>query len=180
MGVVLNGWGGGEVKHFAAQADGSGVVLMHLDKAYGRGNRLSDWESGDIRATRSFLVDYSERSGAPALFAVADQLAGPGGKTWTMHIAGEVTIDGSRFTIKGAGGATMAGVFAAPADVKLSVEKGSETHALRTTGDGEFFVVMVVGKDRLPELRVEGQGADLSVKAGSQTLCVKAGLLVLK
>ncbi|HBB33605.1 MAG TPA: hypothetical protein DDZ80_00700 [Cyanobacteria bacterium UBA8803] len=141
---------------FQAESDGSGVVSL----------QRYNWQ-------RSFGVDYSGLSGTPGLFVVVDRFVGedkPTNKTWLMHIDGELAIDGQRFTVQAASGATMQGTFVAPQKVRLTSEKSQVGRVLRASGSDRFFVVMTVQQGTPPQVEVLGNGWDGQVKVGEQIL----------
>ena len=136
-----------------------------------------------IRGMRSFGVDYSGRSGAPAAFAIVDRIAGGGRKVWMWQLATRpedtaVSIEGGRFTIR-QGGASLVGTFLAPEDVKLELASGAQDihlkygnrgerslHAVHAVGGPEFFVVMTLQRGPAPEVRAAGRGLGARVTVG--------------
>jgi len=90
-----NGRGLGKEIYFEPQSDGSGAVGAEMSDVYRDGDL-------PIRATRHFAVDFSGKSGAPALLAVVDQLDGGAEKTWVMHSGGKATsVSSGEFSMTG-------------------------------------------------------------------------------
>jgi hypothetical protein len=87
-----------------------------------------------------------------------------------MHTQETVKIDGRRFTIQAASGATMQGTFVTPSNVKIAFEPREKGGVLRATGSGGFFVVMTVQNAAAPLVEIEGNGLDSRVKVGGQTI----------
>ena len=94
----------GIVLHADAHDDGSGSVSIDLADVYA-GNSSTDperpkplydiygsirrpWAFKDlgIRGMRAIAVDYSGKSGAPAMVVIVDRITGGGPKTWTWQI----------------------------------------------------------------------------------------------
>jgi len=195
--------------HFEGRDNGSGVISMDMNLVYSGTKTIKDSEGNEkkaslvdhafvlrrenlldlgIRGMRSVAVDYSGRSGAPALLAIVDNISGGGGKVWQWQLpklddkSVGVNIEGATFTIT-QGDASLKATFIAPADVKLRVARGEETihlkygkydkvnlNAVHATGGDEFFVVMTLQKTAAPEVNVSGSGINAKVLVGSQTL----------
>jgi len=150
---------------FQAEANGSGVVSL----------RRENW-------VRSLAVDYSSASGAPGLFVVVDKFTDGEAlqeKTWVMHTQETVKIDGRRFTIQAASGATMQGTFVTPSNVKIAFEPREKGGVLRATGSGGFFVVMTVQNGAATKVEIEGNGLDSRVKVGGQTIEFRENRIIL-
>lgn len=178
----MDGRAGGERTFFHAEGDGSGVVSADLSGVYG------------AAGFRSFAVDYSGVCGSPALIAVADRVEAGGRKTWRMQGRGQATAEGNRFTVRGPGGATLSGVFLAPADVRISLpgrkarggpaaRPGRSGYTLRATGSkgqgGSFFVVMTIQRGEAPRLRAVGKGLDAEAVVGSRRVAFDGERIVL-
>lgn len=174
-------WNAGKPISFESRPDGSGTVSLRTDDIF-RPN--SDPPVG-IGSVRSFAADYSGAAGVPGLFAVADRFLGSTEaeefreKVWVMHTEGEVTLQGQRFTIRAANGATMAGTFVAPAPVKLSWQKTATGGKILAAGGSEFFVVMSVQQGSAPAVQVSGSGLNATVKVGEQEIRFEGDRLVL-
>ena len=179
------------------QDDGSGRLSLTMDGIYihrvkekvefgTEQRRRVRWEARGlqdlgIRATRSMAVDYSGRSGAAAVIAIGDRLTGTqGANTWqlTTEAAHEVAVDGNRFTITAADGASLAGTVVRPAGAKVRVEASQHVHEINYHGahrrsrfdrksvlvkgvdkDQEFLVVLTLQKARVPAVAVDAAGA---------------------
>lgn len=143
-------WGDAQPIFFEAGSM-SAVVSMNMDNVY----RQEKEPPVGIKSLRSFAVDYSGVSGVAGLFAVVDKFVGGEKKTWTMHTQEEnVEIDKEGFTIKAESGATMRGIFVAPAEVEVSFVKREGGGIITATGGDEFFVVMMVQKGFMPEVKI--------------------------
>lgn len=156
------GFGPARASYSDFREDGSGVVTLNMDEVY---RDEKDQDVG-IRGLRSFAVDYGGRSGAPALFAVADRLKGGPSKLWTMHPDGEVKIEGRSFTVRGPRGATLRGTFLAPAELQLATKGGS----ILAMGGDEYFVVMTLQKGAAPPVEAEGAGLESRARVGDQVV----------
>lgn len=105
--LQLNGGARGRVIHHETRADGSGSLVVSLDDVYtktvfderGRALALYDvygnvprpnafGESG-ITGFRSMAVDYSGKSGAPAVIVIADRVEGVERALWAWQLDGE-------------------------------------------------------------------------------------------
>jgi hypothetical protein len=131
--------------------------------------KLDDCYAGH-KVLRACAVDYSGSSGAPLLFAVVDQVAGPKSRTavWQMVVERDraVEVAGNLVTLKGAGGFSLCATVVAPASPKI--EKSDEEHSfeanyldihrkalfprtvVKVSGGDSFFVIMTVSKTPVP------------------------------
>lgn len=175
-----NGWPGGKRLTSELFDDGGGIVTADISGAYSAGERLADARDGGIRAIRSFAVDYSGRCGAPALFIVADHITGDKETIWVMHTAAKPTVTGNVFTLAGPDGATLQGTVASPANAKIGVQEGEETHTITIPGEGEFLIVMTVQRNQKPPaVTAEGTGLAIQVRVGKVDVSLGGGKLVL-
>jgi hypothetical protein len=142
----------GVILHHHAEADGSGSIRIGLDDVYatfdpenkrlysrmGNFRRASAFRDSGIRGTRALAADYSGKSGAPALIAIADRLRGGKTKSFLWQLekpkakedSGDLsrtTIEGRRFIID-KGDARLVGTFVSPANLTLVAE--SRTHTM--------------------------------------------------
>ncbi|MBE9222127.1 hypothetical protein IQ215_05400 [Cyanobacterium stanieri LEGE 03274] len=154
--------------HFTEAEDGSGVVSMISQQKS---------ENVELNYLRSFGVDYSKLSGADGIFAMADVFTGDVNhpsfqeKIWTMHTEGNVIVNDNRFTIESSSGARMEGIFAAPTNVQIKVEKTDYGSKIMATGGHQFLVVMATGKDDLPSLEIVNPvGINSTVTVGGQEI----------
>jgi hypothetical protein len=167
-----------QLRHFQALADGSGTLSIGLDECY-PGHKV----------LRACAVDYSEKSGAPLLFAVVDRVSGPlsDKAVWQMVVERERTVEvaGNVVTVKGAGEWSLSATVLAPA--APLIEKIEEDHrfeanylgthrsvsfprtVVRVSGGPEFLVVMAAARTAV---RVSAAGPALTdlVTIGRQTL----------
>jgi len=186
---------------FEPQQDGSGVVGLNMDEIYihhekqrqGRNNwaTLRTVDLG-IRARRCIAVDYSGRSGAPCLVAVADRLTGTkGSNTWQMSTEGDhaVTVAGNTFTIKAGNGAALRGTIVSPAGAAARVAPAQHIHEINYHGvhkravfprkvilvdgqdrDQEFLVVMTIQKGDAPAVKSEVVAGERQVTVGDRQM----------
>ena len=152
----------GHSTYFDRHPDGSGTVTADLSPVY------AAW--GDISGTRSFAVDYSERSGAPCLVVVADRVSGTkGGNDWQFcaDYVNTVDVTNNTFTVTAESGATLRGTVLLPRSPRISVSEhkklrhevafhGGHWHGLfgrrvvHVQGGEKFIVIMTVQKDAAP------------------------------
>lgn len=151
---------------------------------------------------RSFAVDYSGASGAPALFVVADKVTGqrqrdelledPRNRWRLVTEAGnQVAVEPGAFTMTGPNGATLRGTVIAPARATPTV--ADDTHKIEinyrfdhtngsftrkvisVAGDDNFLVVFTLQKGVAPPVTVEGD----TVRIGQQTVRFDGEKIVL-
>jgi hypothetical protein len=165
-------WGTAIPTLFLSNSEGSGLVNFKTNIS------LPPETSKPIKLTwiRSFGVDYSQSSGSPGLFVIADEFKGNidhptfADKTWIMHTVGTVTLGKNRFLIRSKNGATLQGTFILPDSVKLRIEKTSAGSKIVASGDNIFWVVMTIQKGTPPEVKVTGTGLDKVVRIGKQEI----------
>jgi hypothetical protein len=177
---------------FEPRPDGSGALSMDLGGVYAPPPRGSDPPAADtpkIAGMRALAVDYSGRSGAPALFAVVDRVSGTAGRNvWQLvtEKAHPVAVEGRTFTIRADGGATLRGTVVAPAAARVATEEVTLVHeinyhgghkrapfartVLGVSGGEFFFIVMTVQPGDPPAVRVEGDGPGAAATVGRQVL----------
>jgi hypothetical protein len=185
IGGHFNGFMGARTRSYHADDEGLAVLSLDLSDVYLQalpkgtqppadaklaliprvpgGGRMIDH---GILAHREMAIDLSGRCGAPVLLAIVDRVDAKDEVLWLLKLArgaGEVKIDGSRFTVGNVNDAHMAGAFIAPGEVKLAP-------GLRAQGGSNFFVVLTIQKGPAPEIKVEGSGLDARVTVGSRTL----------
>lgn len=103
----LNGGARGRVLHHETRADGSGALVVSLDKVYtktvfdergrplplseqyGNVRRANAFGQSGITGFRSMAVDYSGKSGAPAVIVLADRVEGVERALWAWQLDGE-------------------------------------------------------------------------------------------
>ncbi len=203
---------------YETRADGSGVISMDMNLVYSGTKTIKDNKGAEkkailvdhgfrllrdnlvdlgIRGMRSVAVDYSGKSGAPALFVIVDKIKGGSKKVWQWQLpkfngkSNGVKIDGKSFTII-QGDASLHATFIAPADVKLSQVQGKENihlkygkygdvdlNAIHATGGDSFYVVMTLQKGGAPDVEVEGAGLDAKVTVGKQKIRFDGEKIVL-
>lgn len=194
---------------YEPRGDGSGVISMDMNLVYagtktvknnkGNEKKVSLVDHGfrllrdnlldlGIRGMRSVAVDYSGKSGAPALFVIVDKIKGGGKKVWQWQLGKlddsdtTVSIEDNTFTIR-QGNATLKATFIAPADVKLTLAQGKENihlkygkygdvnlNAIHATGGDSFYVVMTLQRGETPDVQVEGTGLKVKVTVGKQNI----------
>jgi hypothetical protein len=193
----IDAWAQGQVTYVDGDPrTGSGVVSFDLENVYrclrtvgqGKGARREAFDGG-IHGMRSFAVDYSGKSGAPGLFAVADRITGGKKKIWMWQLphAGrdgpdyKLEIQGNSFTLA-CEDASLKATFVSPKNVKIAPTSGrmnalqpsgvseADVNAIHATGEdpsaGDFFVVMTLQRGRPPEVKVDGD----KVRVGNRIL----------
>ncbi len=202
-GMPLASWDA-PVTRFEAREDGSGVLSFNMDRVYlgmkpdprgakpvamapgmCRGKPIAyDW---GVRGTRSFAVDYSGVSGAPALYVVADTVTGaPKSAVWQMVTdrSVPVIVAGNTFTLTATNGATLHATVLAPAGAVIATREVSHGHEAyyrvhhgaatfdRTVIDvagGELFLVaMTLQKGAAPPVAVEQADGLLRARVGGR------------
>jgi hypothetical protein len=198
--------GPAKVTHFDPREDGSGVLAADLNAIYlgnrrdAKGKVVGTRDLG-IRGTRCWAVDYSGRSGAPAVFVMVDRITGGGRKVWQWQLpelkgpSDEVSIEGNRFTVR-QGQASLVGTFLQPADVQVTHARGKvavrlikdrrdetvhrELNAIHASGAdataGDFVVVLTLQKGPAPAVDMEGDGEVLRI--GDRRVRILPGRLV--
>ncbi|MDJ0731295.1 MAG: hypothetical protein QNJ33_15015 [Crocosphaera sp.] len=141
--------------YFESQEDGSGIVSL----------QAKNW-------LRSFAVDYSNVSGIPGLFVAVDQFDDTqNNHTWIMNTKGNVEIDNNIFVIKRDGNVSMKGTFITPDNINLNYDENHQR--IIATGKGDFFVVMTVQKNRIPELKIINHHLNYQVIIGNRVINFK-------
>lgn len=194
-------------------SNGSGVVSIDLNDVYSERKEDVDaysrygglrypeaFEDIGLRGKRSIAVDYSGRSGAPCLLAIADVIQGGGSKVWLWQLAkstesgtgdlDNTSVSGNTFKIRKNDGATLQGTFVSPADVTLTAEVREKTmigkagspegkelarpitalFAETTKATAQYFVVITVQRGVPPKIQVDREGSDTTVHVGEQTV----------
>jgi hypothetical protein len=174
----------GVVMRSELQADGSGAVSANLDSVY-----------QEVSGQRSFAADYSGVCGAPALFAVADKVAGVGGNNvWQLVTEKDhkVMVAGNTFTITAKNGASLRGTVVLPATAKIEVLAKKIRHEINyhgghkradfprqvisVAGTNAFLIIMTLQKDVAPAVAVQGD----SVQVGQRKVCCVGADVVLE
>jgi len=161
--------------------DGSGFVSANLDQVYQGPSKRSAAKAdaaapvAKLTGQRSFAADYSGKCGAPALFAVADKVAGSAGTNlWQLVTEKDhqVTVDGNAFTIMAHNGASLRGTVVLPATAQIQVITKTIRHEINyhgshkradfprqvitVPGNDTFFVVLTLQKGAAPAVTVTG------------------------
>ena len=188
--------GKGRILYFDPKEDGSGVAGVDVSNVYSEGADVR------VEATRHYAVDYSGKSGAPALLAVVDKIQGGGRKTWTLFTGAHEfeVVNDKEFVVytvaPGKGGQradkrNLRGRVVSPADAKVTAPEGMgagrkerdvPSRVLNiNTGEAnpEFFVVMTVQREGTPEFAVDGEGLAAKVRVGGQTVGFSGEKIVL-
>ena len=156
------GRGLGKTLYFEQPEPGVGIVGGDLT---GFHNTPTNY---NITATRHMAVDYTERAGVPALFAIVDRVTGKDRKkSWTMYTDGrDVTVDGPTFTIgQKRGTASLRGLVVSPPGATPTVT-GSRITVDSDADNVDYFVLMTVQKGKPPEVAVEGTGVAAKAVVG--------------
>lgn len=95
----------------------------------------------------------------------------------------DVSVEGQHFRIDGQNGAHLQGTFVTPSEVKMRFEerwneimrykrnvRRDFSKALFAEGDGEFFCVITIQEGEAPEVIVEGEGLDATIRIGDRTV----------
>ncbi len=167
---------------------GSGVVAFDMDPLYEcfrevqrDGEKRRELYDAGIRGVRSFAADYSGRSGAPALFAVADRISGGKQKVWAMQLPlrrrddaeYELRIEDNSFVVA-YDDASMKATVVSPRDAVIRHAQGrmqahplshvadADVDAIHFSGkdrrDGDFLVIITLQREDPPEVRTAGRG----------------------
>ncbi|MFP4105826.1 MAG: hypothetical protein ACLFVU_06995 [Phycisphaerae bacterium] len=193
----------GQVTYKQLNKDGSGAVTIDLTDLYsgvkegmklydrhGKRNPEARADSG-ITGFRAVAIDYSGKSGAPAVLAVVDKVSGAKETRWMWQLpeseACKTTLTDNGFTMD-YGDATMTATFIAPAKPELELATGKRKYKIKaggkggqmttrdvnavyaTGGDGEYFVVFTVQKKNPPAVKVKGSGLDARATVGNQSV----------
>jgi hypothetical protein len=221
--TVENTWpvGGAEPRHVSLGPDGSGIVSLTMDRLFWGGQPREavaessgpsggawgwgvDWGDGGpvdvgIRAVRSFAADYSGKSGAPALYVVADRFTGAGDrtKTWRATITGRTVLSepvqpdpkGAPLVARGnavrlggddGGRAALQMTFLGAEDVRPVLAAAYQFLEVRAETKGDtFLVVMTLQEGDPPPVKVEGAGASVRVAVGGRTVRFDGERIVL-
>ncbi|WP_232285774.1 hypothetical protein [Crocosphaera chwakensis] len=141
--------------YFQSQKDGSGIVSL----------QAKNW-------LRSFAVDYSNISGVPGLFVMVDQFNdSQNDHTWVMNTQGNITIDKNIFMIKRDENVTMKGTFITPDNVNLQYDDNNKR--IVAQGKGDFFVIMTVQKNKIPNLKIINNSINSQVLIGNRIITFK-------
>ena len=199
--------------HCKATPDGGGLVSFNLNDVYTaakagakgetratptRPGARAGYDVG-IRGMRAFAADYSGACGAPALFAVADQVSGTSGvNTWQLVTEQDhaVTIADNTFTVKAANGATLHATVVSPKAPKVETDNKTLRHEINYHGGhrradfrrtvvnvrgAEFFlVVMTLQKGKAPEVRLAGEGRGAAAEIGRRKVRFVDGQLAVE
>lgn len=214
----INEGASGRVTHLATTADGSGSVTIDLEDVYATrlskavraqaeddpetsapprdgpmydGNLLrlaENFGNSGIRGRRAFAIDYSGKSGAPALMVIVDQIDGGGDRTWLWPLPpdtlAKTRVEGQAFVIDH-GDASLKATFITPDGPELKamneyVEVGvkGDRHRsyegtlqrVRAIGTGHFMVVVTIQKGAAPVVKVDGTGLDSTVTVGGRVI----------
>jgi hypothetical protein len=200
----------GRVAHAETRADGSGIVTFDLGdlyaaprrdakggaaplyEKYGRFRRDSAFADSAIAGVRSFAVDYSGKSGAPCLFAVADAIAGGKAKVWKAVISSNdlarAKVNGNTVTIAKADGANLRLTFLSPPGAQIKPEFRSITFKMTydrgsaqmpspgiyvqgaDPSDGRFLAIGTIQRGEPPALKAEGEGLGAKARIGGRTV----------
>jgi hypothetical protein len=163
------------VLYRADEAAQTVVLTADGSRIYFAKPAAADGEHRDtaIRYLRSIAVDYSARSGAPALVAVADTVVGSKKSQWEWPLGGTIRIDGNRVqSMKG--GLSLEGV------VVAGEVSGTDTALRASATDGTFFCVFTVQQGTAPKFSVEGLGRTAKITVGQRKLRFDGKQIVLE
>lgn len=195
--------------------DGSGALSIDMNDVYGgtklrkavdklgqpvmrpmdgyeqsTGRRIDEnWLDAPIKGMRAVAVDYSGKSGAPAVIVLADKITGGGAKHWLWQLPaeakGKVKVANNTFTVD-YGDASLTATFIAPEHVHVEalqktmtfLSKGGsrkglpfsrEMNAVQSTGGDNFLVVLTLQRGPAPTVKSEGNGLTAKITVGEQT-----------
>lgn len=174
-----HGWHAGKVLRSSVQPDGSGSVVLNLDKVYtvappgASPSLLENTQDLGIRMQRTWTIDYSGDCGAPVLLVIVDECRNGPTRRWLMHTEEhDISLRPDGFDIRAANGSTLRANFLAPDKPRLSIDRGLWTDTLAIDGEGSFFVVMTVqpaGAEH-PKLEKKGRDLDTSISLGNTSI----------
>ncbi len=133
-------------------------------------------QGGPFEGARVLGVDYSGRSGAPAVFVVADRLTGGGEvpRTWVLHVGMEAEVEAREggFTLTGPDGYTLEATVLYPKGLAFkSTGNRPVANFLSANTDGDRVeVVMTVQKGKAPDVKAGDKGLDGKVTVGGVTV----------
>lgn len=192
------------VSRLIRHPDGSGVATLDLDPMLA--GRSGDLFTEDVklmpenlvdlglRGSRSFLVDYSGKSGVEALVAIADHVQGGGPKHWLWQMPGdhrsrpELKIDKQSFTLNYPDSSCRV-QFIQPQEVNIEhIQQPLHIHlkygrfgnvpwnAIHVTdksndhSDTTFVAVITLSRKGHPDITSKMTGQTKSFQVGEQTL----------
>ena len=203
----IDAWAHGRVTYFQGDpGTGSGSVTFDLGNVYrcirqvgeGRNSRRERFDGG-ISGSRSFAADYSGKSGAPGLFALADRIAGGKTKIWMWQLPRaerdgptyKLDIQGNRFTLAYKD-ASLQATFISPKNVQITQARGrfrahplsgvddAEVNAIHATGEdpavGDFLVVITIQKGDAPQVTSDGAKA----RVGGRTVAFDGATITVE
>src|SRR5579862_1695548 len=139
---------------FAPKPDGSGFIAAISEGA----------QPGAVR--KLFAADYSGKSGAPALFVLAQKGARC---NWRFDATGNysVTVGASdrSFKFTAPNGATLQGTLVGSV---ARIETHSLSNALSISGPSDCVLVLTLQKGNPPEVKAEGAGMAQKIGVGAQ------------
>ena len=160
---------GARLLDYQARPDGSGTVNMGIYRPGRDWERMSP-EALAIKVRRTFAADYGGAAGCDALFVVIDTFDGE--ERWQMNTAAgnRVAVEGSRFTITGRSGASLAGTFLAPAAVQVG--RGAVANTVLARGADRFVVVMTLQRGAAPAVAADGpdEAGAIRIRVGGRTV----------
>lgn len=143
-------------------------------------------EGGEFAGQRVVGVDYSGRSGAPAVIVVADTLEGAGQapRHWTLNLGARTqddkfAVDGNTFAVT-IEGVTFRGTVFGGDDLKLAATSNPPYANLltATTGQSSVLVVMTVSQGDPPQVAAKGDGVGRTVTVGGASYRLADGVIV--
>lgn len=140
-------------------------------------------EGGPFEGSRSFAVDFTGRSGAPALFVLADRLEGGGEapRQWVLHAGYECpfTTEGATFTISH-GDATLVGRAVLPRDLVFRGESNPPyTNFIHAeTSSTRVEVILTLQEGKAPGLQATAAGLEGGVSVGERKISLHGDRIV--
>ncbi|MFW5872383.1 MAG: Ig-like domain-containing protein, partial [bacterium] len=165
----INGHQGGKIITLKKDNEGSFIMNANMDNIYlSKYDKTSySYPSQGINAHRSLAVDYSEKSGYPALYAIVDRISGAGSENWQMNApdAQSGSVSGQNFQINYSD-FSIYGKVLSPATATLNYADG----LLSVTGGNDFYIVFCASSSTTPSFTVSGSGMNSSATIGSQSI----------
>jgi hypothetical protein len=202
----MNLGAGARRTYLKTEKDGSGSLTMDMTDLYsatqGRGGPPLYEAYGNIRhpealkdigitGLRALAVDYSGKSGAPALIVLVDQINGGKNKLWYWPLAkpengsnsdlANTKVEGNTFTIT-RGDCSLKATFVPTGKLHLwagTAEKsffsrGSTKNrnipAVLGEGVDNFYVIITLQRGAAPEVKIDGEGLAARITVGERTV----------
>jgi hypothetical protein len=144
--------------------------------------RVAVPEGGPFEWTRTVGVDYTGRSGAAALLAVADRLTGGGGapRVWVLHVnlLAKIAVEGNAFTVR-EGDTSLHGTAVYPPGAAFAKTDNRHVACFVSAepGSDRFEVVLTLQRGQPPPVTAGPDGLAGGVSVGGRTLRLDDGAI---